>query len=402
MISKTTIAALCAMAVCLSACYDDDDGAPSETPKAFQTTLDAQPVSNDTSQTSINRDDSGRPTSHALLGKQIPAFSAKLSSGGQITQADLKGRWTIINFWGLFCHDSLNDAAYANALKTALEQDPDVGYLSFHTAPQDYKTSTNKTKIFGKWGSVDAFFKDKGYSEYPVALDPDATIRDAFKIIWTPTYLIVGPDLTVEAFRTDLSLDNPNGIKDVVRQIHEVRKSKSDHTNLTPATKHAISSAPASTISSVGVAGLADQTPFDLWAIKQAFDGYEVFTGKSGKSPTFEVHSTDGLVMRIKADETGDWVGAAIATAREFKGPLGETIGVSLLGEIPKDILGECQLGEDTYADSLFCRADSISRFVRVFRLPEYYDYTQGMPPEDIMNASQLIEMRFLPPNRAI
>ncbi len=402
MISKTTIAALCAMAVCLSACYDDDDGAPSETPKAFQTTLDAQPVSNETSQTSINRDDSGRPTSHALLGKQIPAFSAKLSSGGQITQADLKGRWTIINFWGLFCHDSLNDAAYANALKTALEQDPDVGYLSFHTAPQDYKTSTNKTKIFGKWGSVDAFFKDKGYSEYPVALDPDATIRDAFKIIWTPTYLIVGPDLTVEAFRTDLSLDNPNGIKDVVRQIHEVRKSKSDHTNLTPATKHAISSAPASTISSVGVAGLADQTPFDLWAIKQAFDGYEVFTGKSGKSPTFEVHSTDGLVMRIKADETGDWVGAAIATAREFKGPLGETIGVSLLGEIPKDILGECQLGEDTYADSLFCRADSISRFVRVFRLPEYYDYTQGMPPEDIMNASQLIEMRFLPPNRAI
>ncbi|MFC7291159.1 DUF1131 family protein [Hirschia litorea] len=402
MISKPIFAALCAMAVSLSACYDDDDGAPAIAPKSFQTSADLSPNASTREEIDIVRDDTGRPKSHALLGKQIPDFSAKLSSGGQITQADLKGRWTIINFWGLFCHDSLNDAAYANALKTALEQDPDVGYLSFHTAPQDYKTSTNKTKIFGKWGSVDAFFKDKGYSEYPVALDPDATIREAFKIIWTPTYLIVGPDLTIEAFRTDLSIDNPNGIKDVVRQIHEIRKSKSGDKSALLPTKPAISSAPASTISSVGVAGLADQTPFDLWAIKQAFDGYEVFTGKSEKSPYFEVHSTDGLVMRIKADETGDWVGAAIATAREFKGPLGETIGVSLLGEIPKDILGECQLGQDTYADALFCRADSISRFVRVFRLPEYYDHTQGMPPEDIMNASQLIEMRFLPPNRAI
>lgn len=175
----------------------------------------------------------------------------------------------------------------------------------------------------------------------------------------------------------------------------------------TPDTKaRAVISAPSATISSAGVSGLAGQTPFDLWAVKHAFDGYDVFSGRMEMAdrtiPTFEVHGEVGLVMRIEPDESGDWVGKATATTHEFKGPLGETIGVSLLGEIPVDILGMCQNDQIEDANILTCKSDSIARFIRVFQLPDDYSGLLSDIPSDVIRSSKLVEMSFIPDNRGL
>lgn len=395
MLPRPILAILSASILCLSACYEDETELQTSVLSAFETEEVAI-------NTTIERDRNGRPVSHALLSKKIPNFATKLSSGGDISQENLEGHWTLINFWGLYCHDSLNDAKYANALKNALDQDPNVDYLSFHTAPKTGKRS----KPFGKWESIAAFFQDKGYSQYPIALDLNAEIRKAFEIEWTPSYLLISPNLTVEAFRTDLSVDAENGIKDIVQHIHEVRKKYSNNAELLLPKQGNRSSAPAATISSVGVAGLAGQTPFDLWAIKQAFEGYDVFAGEMetdiGKIDTFEVHNSESLVMYIEADETGDWVGSATATTREFKGPLGETIGVSLLGDIPPNILGDCISSQSSTQTILECRANSISRLSRIFKLPDGFNGSADAISDEIRNAAQLVELRFFPSNRGI
>ena len=56
---------------------------------------------------------------------------------------------------------------------------------------------------FGDYASVDAYFEDVGVS-WPTALDEESILRNWQKIRWTPTYLLIGPDMTVQGFRTDL------------------------------------------------------------------------------------------------------------------------------------------------------------------------------------------------------
>ena len=110
------------------------------------------------------------------------------------------------------------DAPYVAALATALAQDPDVDFLSIHTPP----SAARADEAYGKYGSVAAYFASAGYS-YPTLVDTDASIRDALRIDWTPTYLLIGPDLRVHAFRTALSVAGKEPVKDTVRGIAAVR-----------------------------------------------------------------------------------------------------------------------------------------------------------------------------------
>ncbi len=160
----------------------------------------------------------GRPTGYALLGKPVPAFSASLHGGGQATQETLRGHWTILAFWGAWSEESLADARYISALITAAGQDPDLDVLTVH-GPRDAASAAN---ALGTYASLDAFFGDQG-APWPTVLDADGAVRQAFGISWIPSYVLVGPDLTVRGFRTDLSLTPDNGIKDVIRGVAEIR-----------------------------------------------------------------------------------------------------------------------------------------------------------------------------------
>lgn len=171
-----------------------------------------------TKATEIARDADGRPLSHEYLGKTLPAFSGALADGGNFDSAALVGEWTVIEVWGLWCHDSMNDAPFAAALSRALAQDPDVDFMSIHT-PQK---ASRAHKAFDDYPSVAAYFDDVGY-RFPTVVDSDASIRDALAIRWTPTYLLIGPDLSVQDFRTGLSDVEGEPVKDYVRDIAQIR-----------------------------------------------------------------------------------------------------------------------------------------------------------------------------------
>ena len=346
----------------------------------------------------LPRDKDGRPLTHPLLGQEIPNFSAPLTSGGWVSKDDLAGQWTVIDFWGLWCSDCLADAPYSQALQSALLQDPQVGFLSIHTPPN----ATRADEAFGKWGSIKAYFQDMGYTEYPIAIDKDASLRDTFQIGWTPTYLLISPDLKVHAFRNDLSVDPEDGIKPVIQQITEL--SAAYNATSVQASAQAAptpTSAPPATISNAGVAGLSGPTPFELWAIKKAFDGYDVFstqiTREGETLPAYEVRNQNGLIMLIEGDVDENYVSAAIAVSREIKGPLGETIGVSVLGDLPQDVLGECAPGLEEYAGMVICGVGETIRLARVFELPETYEGPDDVIPPQVGREAILKELRYYP-----
>jgi thiol-disulfide isomerase/thioredoxin len=162
----------------------------------------------------IARDSYGRPFGYTLLGQPVPEFTAARPDGTAFTAADLRGKWTIVDFWGVWCGDCVRDGPYVAALATAVAQDPELNFIAIHTPP----SAARVADAFGKYGSVEAYFAERGFS-YPNVTDADASVRDAFRVAWTPTYLVVDPEGIVRGFRTDLSAADGEPVKDFLRDV---------------------------------------------------------------------------------------------------------------------------------------------------------------------------------------
>ena len=223
----------------LAACGNDapapDEAAPVETADAAPATEaeaedvsatgfirpgDTVPDSVTAEEGDIPRDSYGRPFTYAFLGKELPPFTGTMVNGTEFSSSSLYGRWTVVDVWGLWCGDCMADAKYVAALSNAIAKDGDMSFLSIHTPPNAKRAD----EAFGRYGSVDAYFEEKGYS-YPTLIDTDASIRDMLEIAWTPSYLLVAPDGTVQGFRSELAAADGTPVKDFMRDIASVRSS---------------------------------------------------------------------------------------------------------------------------------------------------------------------------------
>ena len=162
----------------------------------------------------VLRDATNRPITHDLLGQTLFQFEAPLVGGGSFNSDSLRGRWTVMVFWGVWCHDSRNDAENIDAVAAHFAENKEVQFMSLHVP---FKTEYIDRR-FGDYGSVEAYFEAVELS-WPTALDETSILRAEQKIQWTPTYLVIGPDMTVEAYRTDLSVAGEGA---VTRFIDEV------------------------------------------------------------------------------------------------------------------------------------------------------------------------------------
>lgn len=158
------------------------------------------------------------PVHHVLAGLKIPEFSAQYMDGKPVSDEDFLGQWTVLEFWGLWCPDCMRDSPHVAALSRAINMDPELDFKTVHVDDR-----------YGKWGSLEAYFEEKGYS-YPVIMDADKHLYEAFKIEWVPSYLVIAPDGHVAGFRTDLSREtrSQGGVKSFLQDIAEI-KSDYEH-----------------------------------------------------------------------------------------------------------------------------------------------------------------------------
>lgn len=328
----------------------------------------------------IASDADGRPYTYALLGKPLPELSGMMADGTPFDPASLD-KWTVIDVWGIWCGDCMADAPYVAALVRAIDQDPDLDFLSIHV-PASAKRASDK-EMFGKYGSVARYFAAKGYS-YPTLVDPDASIREALKISWTPSYLLVDPDGIVRGFRTDLSVAGGEPVKDFLRDVARV-KTELRKAGLDTPVKHA-------SIGPQGAAGLTGPIPFNTNAIRAAFPGYEVVPGQVSAEgdthPVFNIMAS-GTTDPAYVVESGWSLGQVyrVSTANpDIAGPLGERVGTYRLSELPGALRAGCLDGAGPSAGLLICteRQDN-ARFERAFR------------PDASGTDATLVSMAYLP-----
>lgn len=207
--------AILAAALALAACQREEPVAPA--PAAIAAQAPSAPAPAPEAQTVEGwRTDIG---AYALNGQTAPAFSAKLHDGKAVTQQALRGHWTILVFWGLWSDDSLSDARYIRALFTAADQDPDLDILTVHTPPGPGRGA----EALGAFRSLDSWFADQG-GPWATVMDDDGKIAEAYKVAAAPIYLLVGPDLTIEGWRTELSATPEEGIKSAIRGVAAIKK----------------------------------------------------------------------------------------------------------------------------------------------------------------------------------
>jgi thiol-disulfide isomerase/thioredoxin len=168
----------------------------------------------------VVRDEKRRPYGYAMLGATVPEFSLARVGGAEVTQDIFRDKWTIVDVWGVWCGDCRRDAPYVQELAAKLAGDPDLSFLAIHTPPSRARAA----EAYGAFGSIEAYFQSIG-GGYPTVVDADASVRDALKIVWTPTYLLVGPDLTVRAFRTDLSVGGDSNVDRVISDARRIAKA---------------------------------------------------------------------------------------------------------------------------------------------------------------------------------
>lgn len=151
-----------------------------------------------------------------------PSFTVTKTDGVTITAEDLQGDWTIIAFWGLWSEDSITETRYLQALDTAVRQDPDLNLLTVHTPPLNPRTLESAEKPYGAYLSLTQGLEDQGW---PLTTTEDAGGRaaQALSIPSVPHYLLLGPDLAIEARRGPISLDDTDGIKPMIRGVAEIK-----------------------------------------------------------------------------------------------------------------------------------------------------------------------------------
>lgn len=331
----------------------------------------------------IPTDSDGRPYGYGLLGEPLPDFSGPLAGGGEFSSEDLDG-WTLIDVWGIWCSDCLSDAPYVAALSRAVAQDPGLDFVSIHTPP----SAARADEAFGRYGSVEAYFAEKGYS-YPTVIDADASLRDKLRISWTPSYLLVSPAGTVEAFRTDLSAAGEAPVKALLKDISGVRA--------------AWSSAPLDTgalrIGPRGAGRLRGPTEFTLAAAQGAFPGFEIVSDTDmteGETyPVFHVRNEAGeTLFTLEPDWSRGTVSALITRHPGIAGPDGERVGDARLVDMNAIGPADCIPGREELAGHLVCHRGS---FAWIFELPDNYAGPTDAAPASVTGSARLSQMRYIP-----
>ncbi|MCA8900896.1 MAG: TlpA family protein disulfide reductase [Hyphomonas sp.] len=304
----------------------------------------------------VRRDDYGRPFEYALLGEHLPAFTGTLMDGTPFDSTQIS-RWTVIDLWGIWCGDCMADAPYVAALSTAIDQDPDLDFLSIHTPASAARTTP--AEMFGKYGSLEAYFAGKGYA-YPTLTDTDASIREALKIAWTPSYLLVSPEGIVKGYRSEFSAARGEPVKDFLKDIARV-KSESKKTELD-----------APLLGPGGARGIGPGTPFTLDIVQAAFGGYDIVTTRVEAAgdmvPAFEVRREGEALLTLTPDWTLGRIERVSSTSPALAGPRGEHIGSARLSDFPDIDPANCTSGAAEAPDTLICPDPADIGFLRTFR----------------------------------
>lgn len=149
-----------------------------------------------------------RPKSYPLIGQPAAPFSFPKLGGGTAQLSDYAGKTLILYWWGLWCPDCVLDGPNVAKLAAKVAREKKLAFLAIHTRNR-----------FGKWGTVERYFEESGYS-YPIAFYEGRDFpKEAYAIAWYPSFLVIDPKGVIRAWRTDLGAKGGDQLLKAAKRI---------------------------------------------------------------------------------------------------------------------------------------------------------------------------------------
>ena len=123
-----------------------------------------------------------RSTQSPLLGKVAPTVAGTTLDGEEISAADLRGRWVVVNFFASWCIPCREEHPQLLAFDAAHRAEGDAALIgvTFDEKADDAR----------------AFFEENG-GTWPVIDDPENSIGVDFGVAQVPETFVIAPDGTV-------------------------------------------------------------------------------------------------------------------------------------------------------------------------------------------------------------
>ena len=123
-----------------------------------------------------------RSTQSPLLGKVAPTVAGTTLDGEEVSSADLRGRWVVVNFFASWCVPCLEEHPELLAFEAAHRAQGDAALIG--------------VTFDDKADDARAFFEEQG-GTWPVIDDPDNSIGVAYGVAQVPETFVIAPDGTV-------------------------------------------------------------------------------------------------------------------------------------------------------------------------------------------------------------
>jgi peroxiredoxin len=107
------------------------------------------------------------------IGTLAPNFTLPTLTGENVSLTDFKGKKVLINFWAAWCTPCTKELPALEAFNKASQQD--IKVISINIDPEDH---------------AEEFARDAGIS-FPVLLDEDDKVNEAYQIITIPTTFLI-------------------------------------------------------------------------------------------------------------------------------------------------------------------------------------------------------------------
>ena len=147
-----------------------------------------------------------RSTQSPLLGRVAPPVEGRTITGEQVSTADQRGRWVVVNFFGSWCTPCLQEHPQLNAFDLAHREEGDAVLISV-----TFDDSAKKAR---------RFFAEHG-GDWPVIDDPENRIGVAFGVPKVPETFVISPDgVVVQRFAGPVTRQ---AIEDVIAASSEAR-----------------------------------------------------------------------------------------------------------------------------------------------------------------------------------
>lgn len=151
------------------------------------------------------------------VNRPAPDFTAPELRGGTIELSQYRGKVVVLNFWGTWCEPCKRELP---ALQQAYEQFSDQGLMVIGVNLTDDEQVNGQTIA-----DVAAFLAQYGVT-YPIALDTEGTITEAYRVFPLPTSFFITPDGQIRYVHIgELTLD------DITARFTELRAAGGGQTS---------------------------------------------------------------------------------------------------------------------------------------------------------------------------